>query len=62
MQSGFWVVPKITSANLCKQIHYMINYSIFICPFEFGKCGKGKKEEKNIENEKKFLDKKQLAF
>ena len=26
MQSGFSVIPKITSANLCKPIHDIINY------------------------------------
>ena len=32
---------KITSANLCKPIHDIINYSFyFICPFESRKCGK----------------------
>ena len=45
IQSGFWVILKITSANLCKAIYDIINYSIFICPFESGKCGK---EGKNI--------------
>ena len=29
--SGFWVVPKITSVNLCKPIYDIINYSNFIC-------------------------------
>ena len=28
----------ITSANLGKPIHDIINYSAFICPFEFEKC------------------------
>ena len=52
-----WVIPKITSANLCKLIHYIINYSTSIYPFEFGMCGKeGKKLQKfeNLENEKTF--------
>ena len=35
------VFPKITSTNLCKSIHD-INYSTSICPFESGKCRKGK--------------------
>ena len=56
--SGFWVIPKIISASLCKPIHD-INYSTSICPFESGKCGK--EEEKlqkfeYLENEKSFLD------
>ena len=57
--SSFRVIPKITSANLCKAIHDIINYSASIWPFEFGKCGKeGKKLEKfeYLENEKSFLD------
>ena len=40
IQSGFWVILKITSANLCKPIYDIINYSTSICPFEFGMCGK----------------------
>ena len=59
IQSGFWVIPNITSANLCKPIHDIINYSTSICPFESGKCGKeGKKLQKfeYLENEKSFLD------
>ena len=40
--SSFRVIPKITSANLCKPIHDIINYSTAIWPFEFGKCGKEK--------------------
>ena len=59
MQSGFWVIPKITSANLCPPTDDIINYSIFICPFESGKCGKdGKKIQKFVylENENSFFD------
>ena len=29
-------MPKITSANLWKPIHDIINYPTFICPFESG--------------------------
>ena len=57
--SGFWVIPNITSANLCKPIHDIINYFNSIYPFESGKCGKeGKKLQKfeYLENEKSFLD------
>ena len=57
--SSFRVIPKITSANLCKPIHDIINYSSSIWPFEVGKCGKeGKKIQKfeYLENEKSFLD------
>ena len=43
ISSAFWVIKKITSANLCKQIHDIINYSTSIYPFEFGKCGKNYK-------------------
>ena len=55
--SGFWVFPKITSANLCKSIHDIINLFHFICPFEFGKF---RNEEKRLqkfeylENKKSF--------
>ena len=55
----FELFQKITSANLCKPIHDIINYSTSICPFESGKCGKeGKKLQKfeYLENEKSFLD------
>ena len=57
--SGFWVIPKISSANICKPIHDIINYSTSICPFVSGKCRKeGKKLQKfeYLENEKSFLD------
>ena len=53
------VIPKITSANLCKPIDDIINYSTSIYPFESGKCGKeGEKLQKfeYPENEKSFLD------
>ena len=53
------VIPKITSANVWKSIHDIINYSTTICPFESGKCGEeGKKLQKfeYLENEKSFLD------
>ena len=36
--SSFRVIPKITSANLYKPIHDIINYSTSIWPFEVGKC------------------------
>ena len=47
IKSGFWVVPKIMAANLCKSICGIINYCTSICPFESGKC---KKEGKNTKN------------
>ena len=46
--SSFRVTPKITSANLCKPIHDIINYSTSIWPFEFGKCGKEGKNYKKF--------------
>ena len=65
MWRSFWVIPKITSANLCKSIHDMINYSTSTCPFESGKCGKeGKKSQKfhYLENKKNFLDEIKIIF
>ena len=38
MSSSFCVIPKITTANLCKSVNHMINYSTSICPIESGKC------------------------
>ena len=49
MGSGFWVIAKIVSANLCKSVHGIINYSTSICPFESGKCGKEGKKLQKIE-------------
>ena len=65
IQSGSWVIPKITPANLCKPIHDLINYSTSTCSFESGKCGR--EEEKlqkfeYLENEKSFLDEKKKTF
>ena len=60
MYSHFWVIPKITSENLYKSIHDIINYSTTTCPFESGKCGKERKKKTQkfeyLENEKDFLD------
>ena len=50
---------KIKSANLCKTIYDIINYSTTICPFESGKCEKeGKKLQKfeYLENVQGFFD------
>ena len=58
-QSSFWIVPKITSANLCKSTDNIVNYSTFICPFAYGKCEKERKKLQKFEyfkNEKSFLD------
>ena len=48
--NGFWVIPKITSANLCKTIDDIINYSTFFHPFESRKCGKDGKNYKNLKS------------
>ena len=44
--SSCWVISKITSANLCKPIHDIINYSTSNCPFASVKCGKEGKKTK----------------
>ena len=54
-----WVIPKITTAHLCKPIHDIIHYSTFICSFKSRKCWK--EEEKlqkseYLKNKKRFLD------
>ena len=50
----------MTSADLCKPIHDIMNYSTPICPFESRKFGKeGKKSQKfeeYLESKKRFLD------
>ena len=46
--SGFWVIPKTTSANLCKPIDDIINYYTSICPFESGKFRKEGKNYKKL--------------
>ena len=59
MWSSFWAIAEIASANLCKSIHDIINYTTSICPFISEKCRKeGKKLQKidYLENEKSFLD------
>ena len=42
----FWVIPKFL--NLCKPFHDVMNYSTSICPFEFRKCGKEKRNYKKF--------------
>ena len=57
IQSGFEVIPKITSVNLSKPISDIINHSTFICLFEFGNCGKGREKNtkiKYLKNGKSF--------
>ena len=57
MWSSFWVIPKITSANLCKSIYDIINYSTFIYLFESGeKEGKKSQKFEYFKNKKSFLD------
>ena len=48
---------KTASANLCKPIHDITNYSTSICPFTSGKCGKeGKKIQfEYLEKEKSYF-------
>ena len=50
------VIPKISSANVCKSIHDIINYSTTICPFESGTCGKGQ-NYKNLNISKTKIEK-----
>ena len=55
----FLSYSKKTSADLCKPVHDIINYSTSICRFISGKCGEqGKQLQKleYLENEKSFLD------
>ena len=50
---------RIISANLCKPVHIIINYSLCIFSFESGKFGKEGKNSQKIEylgNKKSFLD------
>ena len=48
----------MASANLCKSVHDITNYSTSICAFKFGKCEKeGKNYKKYLEKEKSFYDK-----
>ena len=49
----------MASANLCKAIHDIMNYSTSICPFESGKCRKEREKVQKceyLENEKSFFD------
>ena len=49
IESSFWVIPKITSVNLYKSIHDIINYSASICTFESEEGGKGGKKLQKFE-------------
>ena len=56
---------KNISANLCKPIYGIINYSTFICPFESGTCGKERKKLQKVEhlqNKKNFLEERKNIF
>ena len=56
IQSGFLVIPKIKSAELCKPVH---DIQIIALWFEPGKCGKDGQNYKitdYLEKEKSFLD------
>ena len=58
-------MSKITSANLCKPIHDIINYSTFSCPFESGICGNEGKNTKmwiSPERKERFRWKKKTFF
>ena len=58
-KSSSWVILKFISANLCKSIYDIINYSTSICPFESGKSGKERKKLQKfeyLENEKSFFN------
>ena len=55
----------MVSAKICKAIHDIINYSLSICPFKSGKCGKeGKKLQKfeYYENKKSFFNEMKNIF
>ena len=64
IQSGFWVIPKITSDYLCKPINN-INCSAFNCPFGSGKCGqegRQKLTKQYLKNEKSISDEIESIF
>ena len=52
------VISKIASANLCKPVHDITNYSTSIYPFVCGKCGKEEKKLQKFEylENKKFFE------
>ena len=53
-----WHNKNIQSANLCKSIYDIINYSTTICLFKSGNCGKEAEKLQKCEylqNEKSFL-------
>ena len=65
IENSCWVISKTASANLCKPIHDIANYSTSICPFVSGRCGKEGKIYKylNISGTKRaFLMKQKTLF
>ena len=65
MESSYWVIPKNKSANLCKSIDDLKNYSTPICPFESENCGEEEKKIRRfeyLENHKSFLNEKKNTF
>ena len=59
IQSGFWVIPKITFANLCKAYHdvIIIPASAVLSNLKNPGQGEGKLQKTEyLENEKSFLD------
>ena len=59
MLSSYWIIPKITSANLCKSINDIINYSTSMGHFWIWKLLRGREKITKFEylgNEKSFLD------
>ena len=57
IQSGFWVIPKTTFANLCKPIHETI-IPVSPEPSNLKTVERSKKNAKSeyLKNEKSFLD------
>ena len=55
----------MTTGNLCKPIHDIINYPTSSCPLPSWKCGKEREKLQKfeyVENEKSFLDEKTTTF
>ena len=48
ISSGFWVIPKITSANLCKPIHDIINIPLRFVLLSLENVEKKGKKYKNV--------------
>ena len=58
IQTSFWVIPKVTFANLCKPIHDVIIIPVSSDPWIWKLDGKEKNLQKveYLENEKGILD------